>query len=80
GFNYSSCRVIDYGVGSAMNKEENYFKAQFSLENTFEFECQGYHPNNPLYDKMFKSNIESSAISSNDLRNTDDWGPGFYVE
>ena len=80
GFNYSKCRVIDYDVGSAMNSEENYIKAQFSLENTFEFECQGYHPNNPLYDMMFKSNIESSAISSKDLRNTDDWEPGFYVQ
>ncbi|MFB5608092.1 MAG: hypothetical protein ACE5RI_08175 [Candidatus Nitrosomaritimum yanchengensis] len=80
GFNYSKCRVIDYDVGSAMNSEENYIKAQFSLENTFEFECQGYHPNNPLYDMMFKSNFESSAISSKDLRNTDDWGPGFYVQ
>ncbi|MFZ9005425.1 MAG: hypothetical protein ACO293_01430, partial [Nitrosopumilaceae archaeon] len=79
-FNYSKCRVIDYDVGSAMNKEESYIKGQFALENTFEFECQGYHPNNPLYDMMFKSNTESSTISSNDLRNTDDWDPGFYVE
>lgn len=78
-FNYAKCRVVDYDVGSDMNKEESYIKKQFALENSFDFECQGYHPNNPFYDVMFKSNIESSSISSNDLRNTDDWEPGFYV-
>ena len=80
GFNYSNCRVIDYDIGSAMNKEENYIKGLFALENTFDFECQGYHPNNPMYDAMFDSNYGSNTISSSDLKNTDDWGPGFYIE
>jgi hypothetical protein len=80
GFNYSNCRVVDYDVGSDMNKEESYIKGNFALENTFDFECQGYHPNNPMYDVMFNTYTKSDTISSNDLRNTDDWEPGFYVE
>ena len=47
GFNYSNCRTIDYTIAFDMNKEESYIKSVFALENTFEFECQGYHPNNP---------------------------------
>ncbi|MDH3677839.1 MAG: hypothetical protein OEQ12_06000 [Nitrosopumilus sp.] len=80
GFNYSNCRVIDYDIDSDMNKEENYIKGQFALENTFDFECQGYHPNNPMYDIMFNSYTKSNTISSNDLRITHDWDPGFYAE
>ena len=80
GFNYSNCRVIDYDIGSDMNKEETYIKGTFALENTFEFECQGYHPNNPLYDAMFNSVQKAKTTSTSDLRNTDKWGPGFYVK
>jgi hypothetical protein len=80
GFNYSNCRTIDYTIASDMNKEESYIKSAFALENTFEFECQGYHPNNPWYDAMFKTSTQANTVSSLDLRNTDDWEPGFYVE
>ena len=80
GFNYSNCRVIDYDIGSDMNKEESYIKGLFALENTFDFECQGYHPNAPMYDAMFDSNYESNTISSGDLKSTDDWGPEFLVQ
>ena len=80
GFNYSKCRVVDYDVDSLMNREENYIKGEFALENTFDFECLGYHPNNPMYDVMFNPHSKSDTISSRNLRNTDDWGPGFYVE
>jgi len=76
GFNYSNCRVIDYDVGSAMNKEESYVKGTFALENTFNFECRGYTPNNPLYDAMFVT-THAKTQSSKDLRLTDSWGPGF---
>ena len=80
GFNYSNCRVVDYDIGSDMNKEENYIKGHFAMENTFDFECQGYHPNNPVYDMMFNSYTKSKTLSTTDLRNTDDWGPGFILE
>jgi len=79
GFNYNNCRAIDYTVETETNKEESYVKNKFALENIFEFECQGYHPNNPTYDAMFdieKSNTESTS----DLRNTDKWGQGFTVQ
>ena len=78
GFNYVNCRVIDYTVETDSNSEESYVKNKFSLENVFDFECQGYHPNNPTYDAMFyveKANTQSSF----DLRNTDQWGLGFTV-
>lgn len=80
GFNYSNCRVVDYHIGSAMNKEENYIKGLFVLENTFSFECQGYHPNNPMYDMMFKTHTKANTQSTTDLRNTSSWGPGFTME
>jgi len=80
GFNYSKCRVVDYVVASDMNKEESYIKGKFALENTFDFECQGYHPNNPMYDVMLNPYKKAETISSLDLRNTDDWEPGFYIE
>lgn len=79
GFNYSNCRVIDYVVASDMNVEENYIKKVFALENTFEFECQGYHPNNPWFDKMFDTS-KSKTQSSLDLYNRNDWPDGFYVK
>ena len=79
GFNYSNCRVINYDVGSDMNKEESYIKGKFALENTFNFECRGYTPNNPVYDAMFTTTYAKTP-STNDLRITDDWGPGFKVE
>lgn len=77
GLNYSDCRVIDYDVGSAMNKEESYVKGTFALENTFQFECRGYTPNNPVYDAMFKPTSYAETPSTKDLRLTDSWGPGF---
>jgi len=78
GFNFENCRAISYEVSTNPNSEESYVKNKFAVENIFEFECQGYHPNNPAYDKMFdmeKANTESSS----NLRNTDQWGPGFTV-
>ncbi len=78
GFNYVNCRAIDYTVETETNKEESYVKNKFALENIFDFECQGYHPNNPAYDTMF--NVEKANTESTfDLRNTDQWAPGFTV-
>ena len=78
GFNFVHCRAIDYTVETDPNSEESYTKNQFALENIFDFECQGYHPNNPAYDAMFNVD-KSNTPSSSDLRNTDQWGPGFTV-
>ena len=78
GYSYSDCRVVDYVIKTQHDKEESYFKG-FALTNEFHLECKGYHPNNPMYDAMFvveKANTQSSL----DLRNTDQWPPGFSME
>ena len=80
GFNYTNCRTMDYVVTTQTNSEESYVKDQFALVNIFDFECQGYHPNNPVYDAMHSTYDKANTPSTNDLKNTDDWGPGFYVE
>ena len=79
GFNYVNCRAINYDVDTNANKEESYSKNKFALENLFDFECQGYHPNNPTYDAMF-SVPQADTESSNDLRNTDRWAPEFTMQ
>lgn len=80
GYNYSGCRVTDYDVNSGMNKEENYIKGKFTLENTFDFECSGYTPNNPIYDALFTSYAKAKTVNTTDLRDTQSWGPGFHVQ
>ena len=75
GFSYSDCRVTDYLVTTQQGNEEAFF-FWFALENTFEFECLGYKPTNPIYDAMFK--IEKAhSISTLDLRETDSWEDEF---
>ena len=78
GFNFVNCRAIDYTVETDPNTEESYVKNKFALENIFDFECQGYHPNNPAYDAMF-SVEQANTESSLELRNTEQWPPGFTV-
>lgn len=79
GFNYVNCRVTNYDVDTNANNEESYVKNKFALENVFDLECQGYHPNNPAYDAMF-SVEQANTESTSDLRNTDQWGQGFTVQ
>lgn len=79
GFNYSNCRATDYTVETDPNTEESYVKNKFALENVFDFECQGYTPNNPMYDAMFEVD-SADNISSADLRDTQNWGNGFYAQ
>ncbi len=76
-FNYADCRTTDYVVESDRDKEDGYFKG-FALANIIDFECVGYHPNNPVYDAMFE--VEKADTETTfDLRNTDQWGQGFTV-
>jgi len=74
-FSYANCRVVDYVVESQTNKEETYFKGQ-ALSNTFEFECQGYHPNVPIYNAM-SDTYKSDTQSTLDLRDTQTWSDAF---
>lgn len=78
GFNFNHCRAIGYEVSTNPNSEESYVKNKFALENIFEFECQGYHPNNPAYDAMFAVE-KADTYSTKDLRNTDQWSKDFTV-
>ena len=78
GFNFVNCRATDYTVSTSTNSEESYVKNQFALENIFNFECQGYHPNNPMYDAMFDVK-KADTQSTFDLRNTDQWSPNFTI-
>ena len=78
-FNYVNCRAVDYKIETNTNSEESYVKNKFSLENVFDFECQGYHPNNPAYDTMFTVKPVDTP-SSKDLRNTQDWNSDFTAE
>ncbi len=80
GFDYSNCRPVDYVVTTETDKEESYVKDKFALENIFDFECQGYHPNNPVYDAMYNTYDKASTLNTNDLRNTEQWPPGFFME
>jgi hypothetical protein len=79
GFSFANCRATDYVVSTGTNKEESYVKNKFALENIFDFECQGYHPNNPMYDAMFKVE-KAKTLSSKDLINTQDWRSDYTVE
>lgn len=79
GFNYSSCRATDYSIQTDPNNEESYTKNKFALETILDFECQGYHANNPAYDAMFEFQ-KAKTTSSSELRQTHDWRTGFYVE
>jgi len=79
GFNYKNCRVTDYEVSTEANKEESYAKNKFALENIFDLECQGYHPNNPVYDAMFEVE-KANTTSSKDLRNTQDWRSDYTAQ
>jgi len=78
GFNFEDCRAIAYNVSTNTNSEESYVKNMFALENIFEFECQGYHPNNPAYDAMFDV-IKANTESTTDLKSTDQWAADFTV-
>ncbi|MDX1595549.1 MAG: hypothetical protein R3327_01265, partial [Nitrosopumilaceae archaeon] len=71
GFNYSHCRPTNYDVSTDPNNEESYTKNKFAVENIFDFECQGYHPNNPAYDAMYNTSVKANTESTKDLRNTD---------
>jgi hypothetical protein len=75
GFSYSDCRVVDYVVATQQGNEEAFF-FWFALETTFEFECLGYQPKNPVYDVMFETE-KAATISTLDLRETDTWPDEF---
>jgi hypothetical protein len=74
-FSYSKCRVVDYEVATQQGNEEGFF-FWFALENTFEFECSGYHPKNPSYDTTLE--IDQPKQSNNKYwQDTQQWSDEF---
>ncbi len=69
-FTYHDCIVSDYEVTTLFDKEEGWTTSKgFAIIDEFEFQCNGYKPNNPLYDLM-KTNgytVESNSKSTLDL-------------
>ncbi len=76
-YQYTNCRVTNYDTDTVFNAEEGYVGANgFALVSVYDIECNGYHPTNPSMDKMHITE-HAKTLSSNDLRPTDKWGPGF---
>ena len=70
-FSYSDCFVADYKVGTQSQNEEGFWTALVH-ENTFDFQCIGYHPKNPTYDALFVKE-KADTLSSTDLREARNW-------
>ena len=75
-FDYKNCKVTSYLVTTRADNEEGYTGKGFVYVDQFTFECDGYTPNNPAMDKMHTTE-HAKTISSNDLKSTDKWEPGF---
>lgn len=73
-FKYSDCVISNYKVTTLFDKEEGWTTSKgFATIDTFEFECNGYKPNNPLFDLMKSNGYTSKQESSFDLRDTQNW-------
>jgi hypothetical protein len=71
-FEYSDCNIADYRVSTQSDKEEGWTTSKgFATIDVFEFECNGYKPNNPLFDSM--NGKKADTQSSMDLRDTQTW-------
>ncbi len=72
-FNYQDCTVVSYKVDTLSDKEEAYFGKGFAIIDQFEFECNGYKPDNPIYYQMKNNLAKANTTSSKDLKSTDKW-------
>jgi len=78
-FEYRDCTVVNYTVATRSDNEEGYTGKGFVLVDQFTFECKGYTPQNPLWDKMTQTE-QAKTTSSLDLKSTDQWSEGFKVK
>ena len=79
-YQYSQCRVTSYDADTSFNAEEGYVGSNgFALVGTYNFDCTGYHPSNPSFEAMSVSKKAQNQKTS-DLRNTDSWRSGFFVQ
>ena len=73
-FKYADCSIIDYKVDTFFDKEEGWTTSKgFATVDVFEFSCDGYEPNNPLYDLMKTNGYRIDIPSTSDLDNTQTW-------
>jgi hypothetical protein len=72
-FQYEDCKISDYKVDTLFDKEEGWTSNKgFATIDIFEFECNGYKPNNPVME-LLKSTYDVKGQSSLDLRDTQTW-------
>ncbi|QMU55133.1 MAG: hypothetical protein GKS07_09740 [Nitrosopumilus sp.] len=73
-FEYSDCNIVDYHVSTQSDKEEGWTTSKgFTTIDEFEFECNGYTPNNPLFDQMNSNVSKADTQNSMDLKDTQTW-------
>jgi len=73
-FNYADCEITDYKVDTLFDKEEGWNSSKgFAVIDEFDFECNGYHPNNPIYEVMNADYSESQSMPSGALKDTSTW-------
>ena len=75
-FEYHDCQVVNYQVVTRSDNEEGYTGKGFVLVDQYSFECKGYQPQNPAFDKLNVS-TQAKTTSSSDLKSTDQWSEGF---
>ncbi|QMU53438.1 MAG: hypothetical protein GKS07_08030 [Nitrosopumilus sp.] len=77
-FKYSDCSVISYKVQTLFDKEEGWFTSKgFATVDQFQFACNGYKPNNPVFDAVNSSDEKADTQSSLDLKNTQTWADSY---
>ena len=66
-FKYTGCKLTDYKVDTLFDAEETYAgKTKFAIVDIFEFTCDGYNPNTPLFEKAVEF-VRAKTTSTMDL-------------
>ena len=67
-FKYTGCKLTDYKVDTLFDAEETYAgKTKFAIVDIFEFTCDGYNPNTPLFEKAVETIQRAKTTSTMDL-------------
>jgi len=67
-FKYNECKIEDYRVDTLFDADETFSgKTKFAIIDQFEFECKGYDPETPLFEKIKQKVLEMDTTSTMDL-------------
>ena len=67
-FKYTGCKLTDYKVDTLFDAEETYAgNTKFAIVDIFEFRCDGYDPNTPLFEKAVEAIQRAKTTSTMDL-------------